>query len=152
MHPEIVTDTQGPIFFWNVDAAVGLHGANNFDDVMFVQWCFYKLSKWDRIPADLRKVLAQTPVSGSCTGRDNDPLVTSIKAFQASELMTGMVDGRVSPAKGGGYYKYYGDKQAFLILRLNGVLRVLHPQQYPRIDLMPEFIWRIRDQVKAPFI
>jgi len=62
-----------------------------------------------------------------------------------------MADGRISPATGWGY-TYHGQKHLFGVFYLNAVLRVLHPQQYPRIDLMPEFVWRIRQQAVAPFL
>jgi hypothetical protein len=38
----------------------------------------------------------------------------------------------------------------YLIMRLNQILKV-HPREYPRLDLMPEFVWRISDKVKPVF-
>jgi hypothetical protein len=53
---------------------------------------------------------------------------------------------------GGGTYHYAGARDTYLILYpLNAVLAQMHPQQWPRIDLMPEFVWRIRDKATAPF-
>jgi len=43
MHPALAPSSQGDVFYWNVDGPVGLQGMNKRDDVMFVQWCFYKL-------------------------------------------------------------------------------------------------------------
>ena len=152
MHAEMTLNNGEPLFFWNVDATVGLHGVNLFDDVMFVQWCFYKASKWNKLDARLREVFATTPISGECTGHEGDMLISSIKALQQSDMLKGaMVDGLVSPAKGG-HYKYHGGERTYLIFYLNAVLRVLYPKLFPRIDLMPEFIWRIRDKATAPFI
>src|SRR5260370_18550013 len=141
MRAEVFSAGLETVFLWNVDAAVGLNGGNGVDEVMFVQWCFYKMTKWNQIDSNLRAVFAKTPVTGECTGSDGDLLITSIKGLQQSELAKGrgaIVDGRVSPATGGGHYKYHGGQGTFLIFYLNAALRVLHPQQYPRIDLMPE--------------
>ncbi len=154
MFADIAMDHRGRLFFWNLHGAVGLNGVNKFDDVMFVQWCLYKMAKWERIPVDLRAELARTPVSGECTGREGDMTIASIKALQRSKIVVeaqGLLDGRVSPAKGNGHYSNQGGSPVYLIFYLNYTLRALYPQQYPRIDLMPEFIWRIRAQAIDPF-
>jgi hypothetical protein len=41
----------------------------------------------------------------------------------------------------------WGSKDVYLIMRLNQIL----PREYPRLDLMPEFVWRISDKVKPVF-
>lgn len=151
MHAAIAPSKQGPAFFWNIDGPVGLNGTNKLDDVLFVQWCFYKLGKYERMPADLRAVCSKTPVSGNCTGREGDPLIASIKALQRFDVGA-KVDGRVSPAIHGPIYKYHGEGHQLVIILLNAVLRNMYPQQYPRIDLMPEFVWRIKDKATYPFI
>ena len=124
---------------------------NKFEDVLFVQWCFYKITKWNhsRLPIDFRSNLGKAGVNGSCTGREDDPLVGSIKAVQDKFHL--VVDERVDPPTSD-YYIHHGERQRYFIFYLNAVLRALHPQQYPRIDLMPEFIWRIKDKAIAPFI
>ena len=38
-----------------------------------------------------------------------------------------------------------------ILYPLNAVLQQMHPAQFPRIDLMPEFVWRIKDKATAPF-
>ena len=149
MHAETTQGSAGPVFFWNVDGAVGLNGANNEDDVLFVQWCLYKISRWESRPERLRNALRNTPVNGLCTGREGDPLIASIKTLQTEQKL--LVDGRVSPARGAVYMRH-GDRHHFLVHYLNAVLRQMHPTHYPRIDLMPEFVWRIRDKATAPFI
>jgi hypothetical protein len=153
MHPAMMKEegTGNLIFYWNVDSAVGLNSPNKFEDVMFVQWCFYKMTTWNHhsLPADFRSGLGKAGVNGSCTGRADDPLVVAIKAVQ--ERFHLVVDGRVQPPSGD-YYFYHGSPHRYFIFYLNAVLRALHPQQYPRIDLMPEFIWRVRDKAVAPFI
>ena len=156
MHAAIASSPRGPIFYWNVDDAVGSNGANKFDDVLFVKWCFYKLGKW---PAgqgqpwwqELRGAFDKIGVNGECSGRDGDLLVDSIKALQRG--LGTIVDGRVSPATKGGSFAYAGGRSAFLIIfPLNAVLQQMHPGQYPRIDLMPEFVWKIKDEATAPFL
>ena len=59
------TTSGGRLFYWNLDGSVGLRGANRFDDVMFVQWCLYKASKWDGLDR-VAKVTA-----GNVPGRVN---------------------------------------------------------------------------------
>jgi hypothetical protein len=34
---------------------------------------------------------------------------------------------------------------------LNQILKEVHPREYPRLDLMPEFVRRISDKVKPVF-
>jgi hypothetical protein len=49
-------------------------------------------------------------------------------------------------------YHYAGTSSASpIIYPLNAVLQQMHPAQFPRIDLMPQFVWRIRDKATAPF-
>ena len=152
MQPALMRDENGQLtFYWNVDSPVGLHGVNKFKDVLFVQWCFYKMTKWNhpRLPIDFRSNLGNAGVNGRCTGREDDLLVGSIKAVQ--EKFDLVMDGRIDPPSSN-YYIYHGEGKRYFILHLNAVLRALHPQQYPRIDLMPEFIWVNKDKAIAPFI
>ena len=151
MHAELTTMPQGGlIFFWNVDGAVGLHGVNQWDDVLFISWCFYKFARLPQAPPDLRQVFQSVGLSDVCDGREGHPLVTAIKAVQ-QKYGHRPVDGLVSPAKGIFYTDHY-DQRTYLIFRLNSVLRVAHPDKYPRIDMMPEFAWRLGKLVKPVFI
>jgi hypothetical protein len=150
MHPALVPAGGGPVFYWNVDGEVGLNGVNAFDDVLFVQWCFYKMGRWEKMAPEPRAVYRDTPVNGECSGREGDPLIASIKALQLS-TQGGVVDGRVSPAPKGVYYHHSG-LHTYLIFYLNAALRLLYPEQYPRIDLMPEFVWRLKHKATQPFI
>ena len=79
------------------------------------------------------------------------PLVAAIYALQRALARGGPVDGRVSPAKGA-KYSHHRAKHIYLIFELNGYLRVMHPDQYPRIDLMPEFPWKLKEFARAPFV
>jgi hypothetical protein len=143
------TTSGGRLFYWNLDGSVGLRGANRFDDVMFVQWCLYKAAKWDgiekaaRVNAPnvngqaVREAFAKTNVKGSCTGMKTDNLVEKIT-----------VDPMLNSAR---YTTSIGTNDVYLIMRLNQILKEVHPREYPRLDLMPEFIWRISDKVKPVF-
>ena len=149
MRAALAETPSGPVFYWNVDGAVGLNGTNHFDDVLFVQWCVFKIANWQQRPTKLRDALKDVPINGTCTGRADDPLVALIKVLQQDQNL--FVDGRVSPATGSTYARG-GTRHYFLIHYLNHVLRALHPEHYPRIDLMPQFVWRIKDKAIAPFL
>jgi hypothetical protein len=88
-------------------------------------------------------------VTGECSGRDGDPLIGAIRILQ--QFSHGQPDGRVSPASQA-QYNYHHTGHHYLIFYLNAVLRRMHPDQYPRIDLMPDFIWRIKKTATHPFI
>jgi hypothetical protein len=156
------TNSGGRLFYWNLDGSVGLRGANRFDDVMFVQWCLYKAAKWDGLDRvakataenikgpSIREALAKTNVNGSCTGLQTDNLVEKITFLQS--LISVDMDGRVDPMLNSARYTTsIGSKDVYLIMRLNQILKEVHPREYPRLDLMPEFVWRISDKVKPVF-
>jgi hypothetical protein len=152
MHAAMVNSPKGQLFYWNLDGAVGKNGVNKFDDVLFVQWCFYKLSKTNpNKQSSLDAEIAKIGVNGECSGRDGDPLVEGIKALQKWANL--LVDGRVSPVpnSSGQYVDSTGRGTFLIIYPLNAAVAQMHPAQWPRIDLMPEFVWRIREQALAPF-
>jgi hypothetical protein len=109
---------------------------------------------WERINPELRAVCRAAHVDGECSGREGDKLIAAIKALQQSEYVIhgAPVDGPISPATKDAQYKHRGTQQVYIIFWLNHVLRALHPEQYPRIDLMPQFVWRIKEQALAPFL
>jgi hypothetical protein len=119
--------------------------------VLFVSWCIYKMRAWNHIPEATKAILRNAPLSEHCSGREDDALVVAIKAIQRLNP-TMKVDGRVSPVlSAAGTYRYRGRNTLFLIFGFNNALKELHPQQYPRIDLMPEFAWQLKPQATAPF-
>jgi hypothetical protein len=130
---------------------VGKNGQNNPEDVLFVTWCLYKLSKWQGTQPDLVRKLKDVGITRDCTGRDGDRVVEGIKALQLTYGT--LLDGRVSPVpRNSGHYGGRGGGGTYLILYpLNALLAQMHPAQWPRIDLMPEFIWTIKDKAMAPF-
>lgn len=150
MHADLGGQGTDRFFFWNVDAAVGLKGENRWEDVLFVSWCLYKMRTWSYTPDAVKTILRSTPLSEHCSGRENDPLVLAIKAVQRVNPIM-LADGRVSPAVRGGTYAYRGRNPMFVIFVLNNALKMLHPQQFPRIDLMPEFAWQLKQVALRPF-
>jgi hypothetical protein len=152
MHADLGGPGKDRVFFWNVHGAVGLKGENRMDDVLFVSWCLYKMRAWAHLPEAAKAVLRSAPITSECSGREDDPLVVAIKAIQRLNPAM-LVDGRVSPAVNAatGTYRHQGRNTLFLIFGLNNALKDLHPQHYPRIDLMPEFAWRLKQQAIAPF-
>ena len=80
----------------------------------------------------------------------DDNLVEKITFLQS--LISVDMDGRVDPMLNSARYTTsIGSKDVYLIVRLNQILKEVHPREYPRLDLMPEFIWRISDKVKPVF-
>ncbi|WP_413993503.1 hypothetical protein ACMDCR_16280 [Labrys okinawensis] len=163
MHPEFAETTDGrKIFYWNLDGAVGLNGKNNFDDVLFVQWCMYKASKWPGIDhltqienfdtkgVSFRDAFAKVNINGRCSGLKDDPLLDQINLLQA--LTQGPMDGRVTPIHGSARYTgLFGIRYVYLVIWLNNILKQVHPKEYPRLDLMPEFAFQLGPQVKPVF-
>ena len=153
MHPDTATSSSSgrEVFFWNVNNPVGHNGVNQMDDVLFVSWCIYKAAKFPDLPADLREVFKNAGLTHMCDGTKDHRLVTAIYALQRAFGRGGLVDGRISPAKGV-TYAHHRAKHLYMIFELNSYLRVMHPEQYPRIDLMPEFPWKLKQFALAPFI
>lgn len=148
MRPDVIKDSTGYLFFWNVEAAVGLNGVNEPYDVLFVSWCFFKLAEAPQTTGKLKQLFSAAGLTSNCSGREGDPLIAAIKAYQAEVRRP--VDGRVSPAKGLSYNS--GDEHhKFIVLGLNMNLRRLHPGVYPRLDKMPHFPWRLANKVAGPF-
>jgi len=149
MHPAFAETSSGSsMFYWNVDGVVGLNGTNKYEDVMFVQWAFYKMSQW---PAarEIWPGLSKVNINGRCSGLADDPLVDTIKLAQA--VFGGEMDGRVSPMHRSAKFMHGGIKYTFLIMIMNVALSKLYPDQYPRLDQMPQFIWQIKDHFTYPF-
>jgi hypothetical protein len=150
MHAEVISGPTGPVFFWNVDGAVGRGGINRWDDVLFVSWCFYKFARLQQTPPDLRTLFMKVGLTTECDGSPTHPIVGAIEAVQKRYHLQ-PVDGRVSPAHGVTYIDHYNEF-AYLIFRLNSVLRLAHPEHFPRIDMMPEFVWKLKKLATAPFV
>lgn len=124
-----------PVFF-NVDGVVGAApAANKREDVLLVQFAF--------------TVIAASPTPGSSpefrqaaaavqmTGTIDNATINAIRATQAEVKKKGqsatVIDGRVSPAKGG---YAYGDA-TWTIVHVNESIQGRNIKIWPRIDQIP---------------
>lgn len=123
-----------PIFF-NVDGVVGAGpAANKREDVLLVQFAFKVAagSAHQRISHDERAAFGAVNV----TGVVDAATINAIRAEQNDQRRThgtGVVDGRVSPAKGGTHYA----GSAWSISRLNNNMQDIYCDIWPRIDKIP---------------
>jgi hypothetical protein len=129
-------------FLWNISGDVGLNSPNKQIDVSFVQFAlkvrlsasFFEDTFGDSVELkeSIRKMVVGTP----CSGRKGDPLVEVIDLWQ-QDIMHGYTkDGKISTIKDGTYATVVGP-QTSLLVKVNNGLRIVHPTQYPRVDLMP---------------
>lgn len=121
-----------PVFF-NVDGVVGAQPAQNIrEDVLLVQFAF-KVMAGSPIATTNPELLAAAravTVDGIC----GPVTINAIRANQESyrrENPGKVVDGRVSPTRGG--YSY-GGGAAWTIVRLNRSIQFRNIQIWPRID------------------
>lgn len=138
-------------FLWNIDQSVGKNASNgNSADISLVQWYFVQLATRPAgvNPAHL-SIYRAVRVTGSCSGRDDDPLVVAILTWQNSEHADrahSTVDGHVSVAQGTGFY---AAAAPFMILMLSDELAHWFPNVYPRLDLIPGCPSAIANAVRA---
>jgi hypothetical protein len=124
----------GPKFMWNLDTSVGKLGANsNACDVSFIQWYYVLASNFHLTDADRKAIYRNVKITGSCNGKDDDPLVQAIIAQQQATRHP-QVDGKVSVVHGSGKV---GSDVAFFLLRIEARLAVMYPKEWPRLDLIP---------------
>jgi hypothetical protein len=120
-------------FQWNLDSSVGKGGQNSSPcDISYIQWYYTLAGRNSLTPPDRQAIYQKVRVTGSCTGRDDDPLVAAIIAHQKA-LGHPQVDGRVSVAKGGGKFHM----NAYFVLRLGARLADMYPNAWPRLDQIP---------------
>lgn len=120
-------------FQWNLDRSVGKGGANNWAaDVMYIQWYYTLAAQHALTPQDRKIIYRQVRVNGICRGTDDDPLVAAIHAHQQA-LNHPQIDGRISVAQGNGKI----GASAYFVLRLGARLANMYPNQWPRLDLIP---------------
>jgi hypothetical protein len=123
----------GPKFMWNIDSSVGKGGANsNVADVSFLQWYYTLAANFHLTTPENQAVYRAVKITGSCTGRDNDPLVAAIFAQQRG-MNHPFIDGKVSVVTGSGKVS---DK-AFFLIRLEARFAVMYPDAWPRLDRIP---------------
>jgi len=133
MKPYLHPVGRGFHFQWNLDSSVGKGGANSsHTDVSYIQWYYTLAAANPKTPEDRKTIYRRVRVTGVCTGTDDDPLVASIIAQQLA-LNHPQVDGRIDVAHGTGKI----GTTAFFVLRLRARLADMHPEAWPRLDLIP---------------
>jgi len=135
-------------FIWNIDCSVGQHAQNSLAaDVMYAQW-YYSLAARNpnpNIDQNRRRIYQAVRVTGTCSGRPDDPLVAAILA-QQEVLQHVPIDGKLSVAKGDG--KIDGS-HAFFVFRLGARFAEMFNQVWPRLDLIPECPSPVREAALA---
>jgi hypothetical protein len=123
-----------PMFF-NVDGVVGAPPAQNKrEDVVLVQFAFKLIADFPIATTNPEVLVAAKAVK--ITGTVDAATINAIRASQsgrAKDNPAKVVDGRVSPAKGG--YSYGG--AFWTIVRLNDSMQERLMDIWPRIDKLP---------------
>src|SRR6185295_272120 len=116
-------------FTWNINASVGKLGRNSdIADVSYVQWYYTLDAESPLTDADRRAIYQKVRVTGTCTGKDDDPLVQAILSHQKG-LKHPIIDGRIDPAPGHAGNVKVGDKTLF-VFRLGARLAHMFPQYW----------------------
>jgi hypothetical protein len=139
-----------PVFF-NLHGAVGEPPAlNNREDVLLVQFAFYVMGLHPLKKTGAALVAAARSVQ--MTGSVDRQTIAAIRALQAdlkSEYPGQVVDGRVSPAKGG---ISYGSGAYWTISCLNGVFRGRYRDLWPRVDKVPGCPGEVQQMVRREVV
>jgi hypothetical protein len=134
VQPILINGPGKTYFYWNIDANVGARSPNREDDVQLVQMGFLGVAKSPHpYPPDVRSAAAAVTLGSACTGRDDDPLVRAIRAYQ--KLQGGVQDGhvsRVATATGS-----YAGGQSYNLIGLVNQIYHLIPNDFPRLDKYP---------------
>ncbi len=132
MQPFIHGDASAGVWLmmWNVSQSVGKGGVNkNAADIAYAQFYYALASTFPLTDADRRLIYSRVKLTGTCTGRDDDPLVRAIVAHQRC-LEHPTIDGRISVAQPSGKI---GEK-AYFVLRLGARFATMYPEAWPRLD------------------
>ena len=141
------SDPELPVFF-NVNGVVGAQPAqNNREDVLLVQF-YLKLMGDNPLPTSTPDFLAAAK-QVRLTGVIDQATIQAIRAFQSGRGPGQVVDGRVSPAKGGGYS--YGSG-LFTIAQMNESVQHRNIDVWPRIDRISSCPQELADMVKRTVI
>lgn len=134
--PTMISMSDGPKFWWNVDAKVGFGSPNRQEDVELVQFGYTFLAKSPLATPELKAAIAAVRLGSACTGRDDDPLVRAIRLHE--KVRGTSTDGYVSVMPGSTFnYTYQGHAKSYLIATLVINIAQATPMVYPRIDLAP---------------
>lgn len=139
-----------PVFF-NVDGVVGASPAENRrEDVLLVQFILKSVGEkpQDQMTADEKAVFKAVNVTGICDAAT----INAIKLVQRKKNAVNksiVVDGRVSPARGG--YNYSGNG-TWTIAIINDLMQDKNTDVWPRIDLMPTCPPEVKAMVKRAVV
>ncbi len=123
-----------PIFF-NIDSSVGQNGNNSSpEDVMLVQF-FIRVNaqrNTGNIDRNQLQRMLKVTVDGKCGPMTIDG-IRAVQEVRKTRLAATVVDGRVSPSRGG--YQYGAG--VWTIVSLNSGFRSRYPEMWPRIQNHP---------------
>ncbi len=124
------------LFFWNIDANVGIGSPNRADDVQLVQLGYHCMSVGSdpHVTPQLRTIFAAVVPGAPYSGSPSDPLSVAILAHQRAR--GGTQDGHVSvitSASGA-----YNSTNTFMLTALDVQIRRQMPNDYPRLDKHPK--------------
>jgi len=143
-------EIQLPVFY-NVDGVVGARPAtNNREDVLLVQFAFYLVGQ---NPTTISRDVAEAARAVTVDGVVDPITINAITTLQrAAKRRAGfpskVVDGRVSPARGG--YRYGSD--VWTIANLNNLMQNLYVNIWPRIDNIPGCPPELKAMVKRQVV
>jgi hypothetical protein len=150
MHPLLVGTHK--VFFWNLDGAVGEHGANKIDDVQLIQFYYQlypRLTRGAPEPAVLAQVKAAAgTMDGRCSGRPDDPLCQAIRAHQQRNRLP-IVDGRVSVSQKDATFGPREQNFFMIIMMMTAISATF--DIYPRLDKIPGCPPLVRQKVLDVF-
>lgn len=132
MQPFTQKRANGDVFLWNIEFSVGIASPNKKEDVELVQLGYFAASKNPLFLPALRPVFEAVVPGAIYTGSPNDPLTLAILAQQKAR--GGTQDGHVSPIKG----TTYDGKHSWMLNTLINTIFDLAPNDYPRIDRIPQ--------------
>ncbi len=135
----------GDIFFWNINANVGLNSPNNPVDVELVQFGYFAAALSPKVTPSLRPIFAAVTPGAAYTATRDDPLTVAILAHQKTR--GGTQDGHVSVIKG----ETYDGTHTFMLMTLVNAMRDLQPTDFPRIDKHPRCPLRVQTSVRLSF-
>lgn len=135
----------GPKFMWNIDNSVGKGASNaNPADVAFLQWYYTLAADFHLTDASHRETYRKVKITGSCSGRDDDPLVAAI-LLQQKSMSHPFIDGKVNSVTGNGKA---GNTYAFFLLRLEARFACMFPELWPRLDLIRNCPTTVKEAAK----
>lgn len=153
--PIILSGSQGPRFFFNLDANVGPDSPNRPDDVQLVQMGFQAMARnplfRPKDPKDeqiLRRALGDPDITPGrhYGGGRNEVLSLVINLYQAFRGDGSVRDGHVSVIRG--TTGSYDNVHSYLLIPMNNSLMDVNRRSFPRLDLLPECPTQLRSAIQ----